>query len=833
MSTLRSEKPVTNLSTNVCGLLLLYLGLGLVSAPEIRAQQLEEQTGIDQGNYNIKQSIEFGYRFTNVNGSQETYDTMVNLQQGPRLLGFTTEFRSLDHHATFFDNLYFSNFGYGGDPNDVSQIRISKNHWYAFNGMFRKDQNYWDYSLLANPLNPLTPVTNAPLNFNPIINAPPNVVGTPLIGTSPHSYYTRRNMQNYNLTILPDSKIRFRLGYDQNTVYGPGGGTIHQGTEQYLLRDYSYHLEQYRIGVDFRLLPRTTISYDQLWNVYKNDLGTTDDNQQFSPGGGFPPVDLGVSVNPSANQPCANTFGAGSIVNPACSAYYSYLMHGRTRMDSPTEKVTLQSTYFKNIDMAGMFSYTGGDLNVNGYQQNFTGLESRSFLSNFAETGPVEGRHVATFGDFGITWHITNKVSIVDSFHYGSWKEPAQFAASQCSYFSNSLIVPVNVFTPAAPPPISCLPPVSGVPDATPNHASGSSPDASLNLDSNFLKQQDASNTIQVRVNLSPKAGVYFGYEYRNRIIADNFTNSVNAVYYPSHAARGNCALVDPALPLSQANLPEGCFLNPADGSITFALAPTFVPPDLTHIDENHAIFGLWTRPSRNLRFSIDGDIMTANTAFTRLSPLQYQEFRAQGNYKASAWLNLNGSINLWYAQNDVPEINGRQHNNSFGFAAQIQPNEKFTVDLGYNYNNISSQLLVCFVATGSQPGLPACPNVSGVVQELSPYSSKVNTGFIDFSWSPLRRLTLRGGANISSVSGSDLNLTPQNPIATSVPGSLNSAWYQPFGGFDYRFAKHWTGRALWDYYGYHENSSTAYQDILAQRNFQGNLVMLSVRYAF
>ena len=222
MSTLRSKKPVTILCTHACGLLLLCLGLGLFSTPEIRAQQLDEQTGIDQGNYNIKQSIEFGYRFSNVNGSQETYDTMVNLQQGPRLLGFTTEFRSLDHHATFFDNLYLSNFGYGGDPNDVSQIRISKIHWYAFTGMFRKDQNYWDYSLLANPLNPLTTVPNAPLNFNPIINAPPNVVGTPLIGTSPHSYYTRRNMQNYNLTILPDSKIRFRLGYDQNTVYGPG-----------------------------------------------------------------------------------------------------------------------------------------------------------------------------------------------------------------------------------------------------------------------------------------------------------------------------------------------------------------------------------------------------------------------------------------------------------------------------------------------------------------------------------------------------------------------------------------------------------------------------------
>jgi hypothetical protein len=71
--------------------------------------------------------------------------------------------------------------------------------------------------------------------------------------------------------------------------------------------------------------------------------------------------------------------------------------------------------------------------------------------------------------------------------------------------------------------------------------------------------------------------------------------------------------------------------------------------------------------------------------------------------------------------------------------------------------------------------------------------------------------MTLRGAANLPSASGNELNLTPQNPIATQVPGPLNSTWYQPFGGIDDQFAKHWTARAMWDYYGYHENASTAY----------------------
>src|SRR5215470_275230 len=90
-------------------------------APQGRAQQEDEQKGIDQGNYNVKQSVEFGGRFNSISGDFQAYNTFVNLQQGPRLLGFTMEMRSLNHQAALFDRLYFSNFGYGGDPNDVSR----------------------------------------------------------------------------------------------------------------------------------------------------------------------------------------------------------------------------------------------------------------------------------------------------------------------------------------------------------------------------------------------------------------------------------------------------------------------------------------------------------------------------------------------------------------------------------------------------------------------------------------------------------------------------------------------------------------------------------------
>ena len=98
---------------------------------------------------------------TGSTGNQDTYDTFVDLGAGPRLLDYTLDMRSLNHQGLLFDNLNFSNFGYGGDPNDVSRLRIEKNKWYDFSAVFRRDKYFWDYNLLANPLNPV-PILRRP-----------------------------------------------------------------------------------------------------------------------------------------------------------------------------------------------------------------------------------------------------------------------------------------------------------------------------------------------------------------------------------------------------------------------------------------------------------------------------------------------------------------------------------------------------------------------------------------------------------------------------------------------------------------------------------------------
>lgn len=787
----------------------LMLAITLSQAKQARAQQEPEQAGIEQGNYNIKQSIEFGYRFSNTNGSEDTYNTFVNLQQGPRLLDFSTEMRSIDHRGVLFDRLYFSNFGYGGDPNNVSRLRISKNKWYNFDALFRRDENTWNYSLLANPLNPTTPAfANAPAGFSPII------------GFSPHLFNTRRRMGDYDLLLLPDSKIRFRIGYSRNIFEGPGLSAIHQGTEQLLFQQYKSTVNAYRLGVDFRLLPRTNISYDQIWNFYKGDTGSLDKNQLFPIANGTP-VDIGVSLNAGANQPCANTFLASGFVNPTCSAYFSYLRHGMTRTNNPTEQISLQSNYFSNLDFSAKVAYTSGSMNVFDWFENWAGRESRTGTRNQNNNGGAFGERVAATADFGATWRITGKLSFIDSFHYSNFHNPAEFDSSTCSFFSANLLTPSNSFAPAAGTslPIVCAPPADSV-AGTPVHTTNSGPDASVAVSSLFLKQDEKTNLSELEYQFSRRFGVRGGFRYRHRSIDDKDFESVAQLFFPDNANRGACALVS-------GSLPDGCTPN-GDGSFTF-ITPQPIELDTgeTLINEYSGVFGVWARPVPNWRISFDTELMSADNAFTRISPRQTQEYRVRTTYKPAQWLNLSGSITLWEGRNNVVQINNLHHNRFYGVSAAIQPRESFGLELGYDYNDVFSQILICYTSSTAPAGLDKCPG-STLVQQLSIYTNTSHYGYFNVNWTPWHRLTARIGANLTGTSGSVLIITPNAPS-----GPLNSTYYQPFGGIDYRFGKGWTGRAYWGYYGYHEDASGVPQDLFVPRNFQSNLVTLSLRYAF
>jgi len=590
--------------------------------------------------------------------------------------------------------------------------------------------------------------------------------------------------------------------------------------------------------VDFRVAPRTNISYDQLWNDYKGDTGATDQNQNplFKLSNGTP-VDLGYSFNSAASQPCGGTFLATGFVNPTCSAIINYLTHGRVRTATPTEQLSFQSSYWRNIDITGRASYTAGDADEFNYIEALNGRESRTNLFNSVTNGTMTGERVNANADLGFTWHINDAWRFLDSFHFSNFHDPMNFASDACSFFATNLITPVNAFAiTGATLPFLCTPPsgsvagqpVHAAPGATP---SASEPDLAIPIYGSFLKQEQRTNLAEVDYQVSWRFGARLGFRYRDRNIDDNSFLDNTEFYFPGgpggtaanffNAARGDCSLVAGALP-------AGCAAFGTNGALRFMTPTVTFSPGSTNINEYSGLFGIWAKPVRSWRISFDTELMSADNSFTRISPRQTQEYRVRSVWKPVNWFSLNGSVRDWEGRDNVYQINNLQHDRAYDLTAIFQPNEKFALELSYGYNDVFSQILVCYPGTPAPSGINKCVNVAGLIEQLSTYKELSSNGGLDLMWTPIRHLTTKLGGSFTGTSGSALFLNPNQE-----PGPLNSKWLSPNALVAYSFTKNWTGKAYWNYYGYHEDFTDVPQDVFAPRNFHANLVMLSARYAF
>ena len=146
------------------------------------------------------------------------YDTLVNMQSGPRVLGETFEMHALPGKKhTLFDSLSAIGSGFGGDPNNFAKLDFSKGKFYEFSGMFRRDRQYFDYDLLGNPN-----IDIGAVDSHGIIRCTDYVsLAWPQVKQSPVMFNTVRRMTDTNLTIFPLSKVTFRAGYSQNIFAGP------------------------------------------------------------------------------------------------------------------------------------------------------------------------------------------------------------------------------------------------------------------------------------------------------------------------------------------------------------------------------------------------------------------------------------------------------------------------------------------------------------------------------------------------------------------------------------------------------------------------------------
>lgn len=411
-------------------------------------QNPSQPEGWETSGYVVHQSVEIGYRVTDVTGSRQMYNTLVNLRTGPRLLDQSLTMQSQNHDGTLFDNLFLTSFGWGGDPNNALRFRLEKNKWYDFRSAFRREQTDFDHDLLANPLNPPTSSPYIPVTF------------------SPHHFETRRRISDFDLTLFPQSIFNVRLGYSHNNMTGPSYSSVHEGTDALLFQNWNTTLNSYRFGADLKIFQNTVISYDQFFDYYKGDT-----NWRLAPfaqallPGGAGTVELGLPINTANKNPCAINPPAtslidatGTLTNLTCNSFFDYSRTNRIRTSAPTERVSLHSTDIPLLELSASYAYGSADMNAplneffNGFQSGRNGSPStRQSLVTDTPGTTTDARRISNVADFTITTHVTKHLSFVDTFRYWAFRIPerAFFSEQDWTCTSCTVLTPISATTTA------------------------------------------------------------------------------------------------------------------------------------------------------------------------------------------------------------------------------------------------------------------------------------------------------------------------------------------------------------------------------------------------
>jgi hypothetical protein len=868
-------------------------------SPAARAQDDSGGSkGINSGGYNIHQTIEFGYRATEISGNQNTYDTFENLGSGLRLFDYSLSMRSLDHNGLLFDNLTFSNFGYGGDPNDVTRLRIEKNKWYDFRLLFRRDKNFWDYNLYANPLNPAALNPPGSLSTGCFVGPPTAAFpqGAPAFCSNPavaqnnslRSLDLVRRMQDYDLTLLPQSKVRLRLGYSRNRDEGPSLFTTDSGTISAFNQANSYTTNSYRAGVDVHILPRTTLSFDEFLSYYRQD-NVISDNPAVNPGNfgfilgtvpgqGTPagtPVDLGniwSTQTPAETFPCATPVVAGTTntATPTCNGFLSYSQVGDPRNFMPTERFRFQSNYFKNFEMSGSVGYSSSDYHFSDLDEVMNGWVARTAVRGTTAGGPVKTKRVSVNADWSGVYAVNDKLRILDMFRYDNWRIPGVWDTADTTIFG----------TPSPAPGVVGMLLSPGVFNATncptapfnqancPQHTASSSADVTNEIATQFLAQNIKSNTIEAQYDFNRRYSAHVGYLYTNRTIASmDATFDTGEFYFPGGAtgtaanlflaARGDCALVGGALPAGCALLTTG----PMAGAVVEGSPTNLIPEagndtarNITTINEQALLLGVVVRPMDTLRITGDFEFGYNDASFTRIDPRQVQSYKIHATYKPKPWVNLDAAVDINENRDNVSTVDNVEHDRSYSFSALFIGNQRLSVDFGYNYWNVYTQSLICFAYSTTSanpapppatvtvsafpPGVPqlpggtACPIAGSPspLGALSTYNSKDNFAHAAVIWKPTKRVTASVGYGGSFVRGNTIFLNPLTPS-----GTLDFNYQRPYASLEFAVYRGFSYKMSWNYYGYNETGATNPFGLapVQLQDFNGSNATFSFRYAF
>lgn len=765
------------------------LGVALTAAGQDASPK-----GTDKYGYHIRQSVDLGGHIAENSGSRAVYDNLVDLQTGPRILNQTLDMHALDGTKhLFFDTLFTASSGYGGDPDNYSTLRISKGKLYDFSGMFRRDRQHFDYDLFSNPLIPTGVVSNG-YTF-------------PQINDAPHLFNTVRRMTDTTLTLFPVSKLSFRAGYARNIMEGPTYSSIHLGADALLLQNWRNSTDTWLGAVDFKPWKGTVLTYEEHINHYKGDTSwqLAGLNMQLANG---TPVTIGfdnvggvgatsASSGCGAHPAVLNAATNPPTANPCVNGYLSYSRSQPTRALFPTEEFRFQSTGIRNFQTNGRILYSGASMTLPGFNENFSGLESRvttpvatvppgpapsSYCTRAtnATTGVVtysdchrtsaitgfnKAQRINVSADYGFAWTINDQLTLVEQYDFQNWRQPAVSNLTEVDGYGTSMLAAPREFTPA-----------------------------DNIVANNFLGQKTHNNRLIAEYAATSRVSVSVGFRYRDR----------------------NLGFVQ--------SLPTDFLANGRN---------------YTYNDRQMAfILGSVMRPTSTLKLNGELEIGRSSTVYIPTDAKNFENYKVRGTWKPKSWATLSGGFIDHERKDNQVNVGYLAHNRVGSAAATLTPSEHYSFDFSYGYIDVFSRIQNCFddatfVPSDATP-IPVgvtCGNAVNTATSTvayygtSYYDAPTQYGSFGILYSPITKLRTGVGYRMSAADGKTEFLNPRN-----APGALQSEYQTPYASVGYTVAAGWGFSGNWNYYGYGEGSPIG---PTLPRSFRGNVYTLGMHYEF
>ncbi len=826
-------------------ILLMITGIAVAQNPVADTQAPGTQMSVPNG-YAAHSSVDFVGRIADVVGSGEMYDSLTNLQTGPRVQTQTFEMHALPGNGhPLFDDLSTFASGFGGDPENMAKFNVSKSKYYEFSAMFRRDRKYFDYDLLGNanipggqtiPIGPST--------------APTGSFAWPQNTVSPFMFNTVRRMTDTSLTLFPLAAWTVNLAYSKSVREGPtltpSGFSFAKNVailEEYM-RDSS---DTIVASVDWKPVRGTKITYEQTWSHYKGDsyfmLNPAALTLQEADGTRVAINDWD-SLTPYAVSNCntasmgtgnytsstsytmltASSNGGPPVINPACAVVTSYLRSQPTRVLFPTEVLRLQSSSIKNISMNGDVRYTNANLKLPNYYDSYQGLNGAT--RELTYVGNATGRREVLAAEWGVLWQTTDRFSLADQISFSTWHQPGTANISGASTVADSSTA---CATPNETINCSTLTTTSAAAGASTIEGS-----PAVNTPAyGFMGQLYVTNNVTGTWDVNSRTTFSLTYRYQNHVVAEGIPHNIP--------------------------LPTGA--DGGGGTIT--------------INENAGILTAAVRPTANWDLNGSFEASYDDNALTPVSPRQLRHYMVHTIYRPTPWATISGVFNDRERHNNTnnnqcgdsvaaaaapgcgsvtltkPDelyegpLDHVDHSRFFSLGAALYPNEHYGLDLNYSYSDVYAATNICYLngaalATSTTPVLlgavPAPGSVpasaiaggwvlsSGACAASAPtppatpsYTDWYGRDFMDaptqygsgaITLSPVDKFRYSIGYRISSVNG-----TRFFNDARDVNGSLVSKWQTPYMNVAYKFSPSLTFKADYNYYGYGEGgpSGAAY----------------------